>query len=444
MTSRELVYCLCWAVMASLETRTGLAPVASDEPIRTQQDDLLGRARLADLIAVQAVSPAPDAGLVIALTGPWGVGKTSVLNLVEESLGAHEHALAIRFNPWLSSGADLLPARFLMTLASEFTRLGAPASVVGAVTDYAASLSDPAAFGDGQPRGVAAAAAQVALSSQAGARVTESPRDRLARHLHPYPGRFVVFIDDVDRLEPEQLRAVIRLVKLIGDLPRITYVLAFSRERVEATLRAGGDANVGRGYMEKIVQIEHHLGATASDRLLALTLTELRAALRAITDLDDDILDGDELVTEGVGALLTSLRQGRRWVNAATGAVWLRGDDIAVEDLLALEALRVCEPDVHGRLPTIADALTGNRQGRFDRASASAEQDWRRVQDVVAIAQNPAATRTVLAEIFPAAGRLLEPEFTEVVERTWRFAAPQQGEARVADPALLELYLSGN
>ena len=430
--------------MASIETRTGLAPVASDEPIRTHGQDLLGRARLADLIALQAVSPAPDAGLVIALTGPWGVGKTSVLNLVEESLRAHEHALAIRFNPWLSSGGDLLPARFLMTLASEFTRLGAPESVVGAVTDYAASLSDPAAFGDGQPRGVAAAAQQVALSSQAGARVTESPRDRLARHLRPYPGRFVVFIDDVDRLEPEQLRAVIRLVKLIGDLPRITYVLAFSRERVEATLRAGADANVGRGYMEKIVQIEHHLAAAPGDHLLDLTLTELRAALRAITDLDDDVLESDELITPGVGALLTSLRQGRRWINAATGAVWLLGDEIAVEDLLALEALRVCEPDVHGQLPVIADALTGNRAERFDAGSATAEEDWSRVQDVLATAQNPAATRTVLAELFPAAKRLLEPQFSDVVERTWRFSTPHEGDARVADPLLLARYLGGN
>lgn len=430
--------------MASTQTGTRLAPVASDAPIRNHQEDLLGRTRLADLIALQAVSPPPEAGLVIALTGAWGVGKTSVLNLVEESLRHHEHALAIRFNPWLSSGADLLPARFLVTLAQEFTRLGAPASVVEAVNDYAASLADPALNGGGRPMGVNAAATQVALSAATGGRVTESPRDRLARHLRPYPGRFVVFIDDVDRLEPEQLRAVIRLVKLIGDLPRITYVLAFSRERVEATLASEIDPAAGRGYMEKIVQIEHHLAAAPNDRLLDLTLIELRAALRAITDLDDETLESDDLLTPGVGALLTSLRQGRRWVNAATGAVWLLGRDIAVEDLLALEALRVCEPDVHARLPVVADALTANRTRRFDRASATAERDWAQLQELLGAARNPAATRTVLAELFPAAERLFDGELSDAAQRAWRFATPQDGEARVADPALLELYLSGN
>lgn len=430
--------------MASTQTGTRLAPVASDAPIRTHEEDLLGRTRLADLIALQAVSPPPEAGLVIALTGPWGVGKTSVLNLVEQSLRQHEHALAIRFNPWLSSGADLLPARFLVTLATEFTRLGAPASVVEAVNDYAASLADPSPSHPGRQMGVNAAAAQVALSAASGGRVTESPRDRLARHLRPYPGRFVVFIDDVDRLEPAQLRAVIRLVKLIGDLPRITYVLAFSRERVEAILAADADPAVGQGYMEKIVQIEHHLAAAPNDRLLDLTLTELRAALRAITDLDDDVLESDELLTPGVGALLTSLRQGRRWVNAATGAVWLLGKDIAVEDLLALEALRVCEPDVHARLPAVAGALTANRARRFDHASATAERDWLQLRELLGVARNPAATRTVLAELFPATERLFDEDLSDAVERAWRFATPQDGEARVADPALLDLYLSGN
>lgn len=430
--------------MASPQTGTRLAPVASDAPITTHQEDLLGRTRLADLIALQAVSPPPEAGLVIALTGPWGVGKTSVLNLVEESLRSHEHALAIRFNPWLSSGADLLPARFLVTLAAEFTRLGAPVSVVEAVNDYAASLADPALTNGNRQMGVNAAAQQVALSAASGGRFSESPRDRLARHLRPYPGRFVVFIDDVDRLEPEQLRAVIRLVKLIGDLPRITYVLAFSRERVEAILAADADPAAGRGYMEKIVQIEHHLAAAPNERLLDLTLTELRAALRAITDLDDDVLESDDLLTPGVGALLTSLRQGRRWINAATGAVWLLGRDIAVEDLLALEALRVCEPDVHTRLPAVTDALTANRKGRFDGAAASAERDWHQLRELLAVARNPAATQTVITELFPATERLFGGELSDDVQRAWRFATPQDGEARVADPALLDLYLSGN
>lgn len=432
--------------MGGTETRIGLAPVAADEPIRDREHDLLGRTRLAELIALQAVSPAPDAGMVIAVTGAWGVGKTSLLNLTEEALREHKNALAIRFNPWLSSGADLLPARFLMTLAHEFTRLGAPSAVVDAVTGYAQSLTDHVPVngngnGHGPARGVGDVVAQVQASSVRGTRVSETPRDRLARHLRPFPGRFVVFIDDVDRLEADQLRAVIRLVKLIGDLPRITYVLAFSRERVEAALGAGADPALGRGYMEKIVQIEHHLSAGSSDRLLDITMVELRASLRDITDLDDDVLDSDELLTPGVEQLLGSLRQGRRWINAATGAVWLHGHEIAVEDLLALEALRICEPDVHARLPELAATLTGSRPGRFERPAAAPSAEWDAVQAMLAQARNPAGTRTVLTELFPDAAPLLDPDATD---RPWRPITPPADEARIADPALLALYLQGN
>lgn len=65
-------------------------PLDPDRPILANEQDLLGRrplvARLADW-----VRDAPlDEGFVIGLTGPWGSGKTSVLNLLEESLGLRQ------------------------------------------------------------------------------------------------------------------------------------------------------------------------------------------------------------------------------------------------------------------------------------------------------------------------------------------------------------------
>lgn len=43
--------------------------------------------------------------------------------------------------------------------------------------------------------------------------------------------RIVVFLDDFDRLTAPEVREVVRLVKLVGDLPFVTYVLAYDQTR---------------------------------------------------------------------------------------------------------------------------------------------------------------------------------------------------------------------
>lgn len=65
--------------------------------------------------------------------------------------------------------------------------------------------------------------------------------------------RIIVLIDDIDRLRREEVRELVKLVRLTGDFPNIVYVLAFDRKRVELAL--GDDDETGRAYLEKIVQV---------------------------------------------------------------------------------------------------------------------------------------------------------------------------------------------
>lgn len=55
-----------------------------DRPIRGRREDQRGRARLAEALALEIATAPGDAGLVLALLGPWGSGKTSVLNMVAD------------------------------------------------------------------------------------------------------------------------------------------------------------------------------------------------------------------------------------------------------------------------------------------------------------------------------------------------------------------------
>ena len=67
----------------------------------------------------------------------------------------------------------------------------------------------------------------------------------------------VVLIDDIDRLEPAEIREVVRLVRLTSDLPNVIFLLAYDRGHVAKSL--GTSESEGLRYLEKIVQVSYQL-----------------------------------------------------------------------------------------------------------------------------------------------------------------------------------------
>ena len=51
-----------------------------DRPIEGRAGDALGRCAFAEQIALEITAAPGDSGFVVAVTGPWGSGKTSVIN----------------------------------------------------------------------------------------------------------------------------------------------------------------------------------------------------------------------------------------------------------------------------------------------------------------------------------------------------------------------------
>jgi predicted KAP-like P-loop ATPase len=92
----------------------------TDRPIKGAAEDEFGRELFAKSLAGALSAATLGGGLVVALEGEWGSGKTSVLNMVQMSLEQMEPLpLVIRFDPWLISGSESLIESFLVQLAAE-------------------------------------------------------------------------------------------------------------------------------------------------------------------------------------------------------------------------------------------------------------------------------------------------------------------------------------
>src|SRR5215216_5301611 len=71
-----------------------------DEPIQTPDEDRLGHKSFAAALASTIRMAPRGAGFVIGLAGPWGSGKTSIVNMATTLLRGDDSLTFLQFNPW--------------------------------------------------------------------------------------------------------------------------------------------------------------------------------------------------------------------------------------------------------------------------------------------------------------------------------------------------------
>ncbi|WP_341962598.1 KAP family NTPase [Pseudomonas sp. RC10] len=210
-------------------------------------------------------------GLVVGLTGEWGLGKSSVLNLLAYELEKNEHVVVATFNPWLFKGRDELVDAFFNCLRGALGKSPSESlrSVQKQLERYKTSIeyagATLAAVADALGAGGAATAAWkkwlLKLTTTLIKPQTlsaDQERKSLESKLAKAHVAVVVLIDELDRVEDEEVRAVAQLIKAVGDIKGISYLVAYDPDRVAQALGKGNSTREkqisGESYLEKIIQ----------------------------------------------------------------------------------------------------------------------------------------------------------------------------------------------
>ena len=235
----------------------------ADEPITAASQDRFRRAPFAARVADTIARRGEPSSLVIGIFGPWGDGKTSVLQMMEERLGLYDDCIVVRFNPWHFPSEEQLLRGFFSTLADALgkklptlkERAGELLKDYGSLLSFASlTVGGLVQLRPGEAtRGLGEALSNVGLNEL---------KDRIERLLDEGGKRMVIMVDDIDRLDRTETHSIFKLVKLSASFRHTAYVLAFDDEVVAAALGerygAGGD-RAGRAFLEKIVQVPLHL-----------------------------------------------------------------------------------------------------------------------------------------------------------------------------------------
>ena len=376
--------------------------LVGDNPIREPSEDRLGRAPLAASIAEQILHADAREGLVVGVLGHWGSGKTSFVNLVRHYLTS-KSVPVLNFNPWLFSGSEHLVESFFSELTAH-VRIGLGLDRIGKMLDeYGDHLSAVPLVGPWPARAKLLLRVTGFWQKPKKSQI-EVTRDKIGKALKSQEQPIVVILDDLDRLTAGEVRDVFRLVRLTASFPNIVYVLAFDRHQVEGALSEGDQA--GRAYLEKIVQLVFDLPEIPDEVMRDELTAAIGESLPYIDDLEPfDQYRWSSVLTHIILPLMRTVRDVRRYCASIRGTVTDFAGAICLQDLLALEAVRIFLPDVFAQLSAARDVLTSSlTPGLEDPAAAEPAR-----QRVNAIVDSEDSHRdlieALLEHVFPEGGR---------------------------------------
>lgn len=376
--------------------------VWSDEPIESVSEDALQRAHFAAVISdrISAVVQGQDS-TVFGVVGPWGSGKTSILNLVRHNLD--DRWRVADFSPWSAPDAPSLALEFLAAVTAavgskpernrdvrraikKYAKLGTPfLALVPVVGGPAASLADNA----------------LKLLDQGASWRKEF--DAVAKVTSNLDYSILLIADDVDRLDPAELMMFLKVVRLLGRLPNVHYLVAYDQDTIEQLLASQGIEGRHSNFMEKIVQYPFELprlSRAVVRKRLADTL-ELVIGPAAGQDAATSTR-ASELIAHLTPAMLTPRSVTRYCEQLLSYASAISFDEVDAVDFAAVTYLRVAHHEVFDRLPQWQEDLRSGKHRNLiaSQAQEISENDWRERLESTVDAREVTTVQGILSIMF--------------------------------------------
>ena len=199
--------------------------------------------------------------MTIAVQGDWGTGKTSIMTMIKNELKNSKNLNLVWFNTWQFSQfnlGDKLPLTMLNKLVNEVSSnkesenfkyikkamVGVADAILGHISGGALEVSS---FLDNEEN-----------LFEAIERLKESFQ-KLVNEKAGDEGRVIIFIDDLDRIEPERAVELLEVLKIFLDCEKCIFVLAIDYSVVTRGVKVkyGNDFSEGKGksFFDKIIQV---------------------------------------------------------------------------------------------------------------------------------------------------------------------------------------------
>ena len=364
--------------------------ILSDEPINDIDSDLFGYKDIAwylkrDLEATDVSAHAFSVGI----TGDWGTGKSSFLNIFEKSIDESE-SVVVRFYPRSSTKTDNIQDDFFDAFSEAIGKYHT--NISGIITRYIRSLK--LVEGEGMFNKITDAFESLHV---------ENERSRICEAISKIGRKIYVIIEDLDRLSGTELLEVLKLIDRNGDFCNVIYMSAYDKQYVNGVLRQTLGHQLEGDFTDKYFSYELPLPVQKTWVIKSYIGKYLREHTLSISNdatYSKELAGEWEKVGSVVVKTLGTIRHVKRFINLFMSRYVHVMDDVNVGDFLLLTLIRYSNVTIYNAIVNCQFV----RRGGFLTGSETTMylvQGYENVLEELGANEN---IITIVKELFPAQG----------------------------------------
>lgn len=350
----------------------------TDKPVKQKEQDLFNRYKFAESIANSIKNNKNSDSVVYGISGAWGEGKTSLLNFIESELTtSYPNVLTIKFNPWRYKDESVLLQSLFNSIARTIknsTKQNNDKKNLVWKPKFLQKHEEPLQT-DAETLGellleYAEIASYVKLGklfNTIGKKLSNTnlsdKKERIEKILEKIQKRIVIFVDDIDRLDKNEIYSIFRIVKLTGNFKYMTYILSFDEDMVASSIGerfSNEDSKAGYRFLEKIIQVPLNVPKAQNSALRKVCFNLVNQAVNKgnISLSEQDNRRFIQNFNSYIFSRLKTPRLAIRYSNSLQYSLPLLKGEVNYVDLMLLEAIKIFYPEVYVFIKTNRNLFT--------------------------------------------------------------------------------------
>ncbi|MEE1202761.1 MAG: P-loop NTPase fold protein [Bacteroidales bacterium] len=180
----------------------------------------------------------------VAISGSWGSGKTVFMEKLKEQYKENKYVSIIEFEAWRCDTPNLIIRNFFTQLKNKL-KIYIPNISLDFDKYIDLLLNDDSV----KPLKIISKAIYNICKQE------KDPFNKIKEELKKSKHKVVVFIDDVDRLDADEIKEVLRLIRNTADFPYIQFIFTCDKDYICETLKKK-DIEKPELYLEKFINVE--------------------------------------------------------------------------------------------------------------------------------------------------------------------------------------------